>query len=283
MAADGRPGDSRIRQITVRMLLNHSGGWDRKLSGDPSSFGRRVARELRIRRPVTPDDLIRYMLRRPLDFDSGTRAAYSNFGYVVLGQIIERVTGEPYPAAVRRITLAPMGLHRVRIDDRGPDYVLNEVRRYLPESEHILPGGHDLMSNAAGGWLASSVDVVRFLVAIDGSGGKPFLSDAMFEQMVAEPPPPLGPRPNNSWFGLGWDQVRPVGDRCMFSKNGGLPGISTFIQHQADGVDWALLFNARPHHEEGEPALLGAARKEIERAIHETQRWPEVDFFPRYR
>src|SRR5262249_53813341 len=66
------PADPRVSKITVRMLLNPSGGWDRRASGDPSGFSRRIQRAFRIRRPVTADELIRYMLRRTLDFAPGT-------------------------------------------------------------------------------------------------------------------------------------------------------------------------------------------------------------------
>ena len=78
------------------MCLNHSGGWDRKHSGDPNSFEPRVERALHVRAPVTGHQLRRYMMGRPLDFDPGTETHYSNFGFVLLGLVIARVTGIPY-------------------------------------------------------------------------------------------------------------------------------------------------------------------------------------------
>src|SRR5262249_15312197 len=105
--------DPRWRLITVRQCLNHSGGWDRQESGDPNGFGMRVARRLNVEPPVTARQLSRYMLGQPLDFDPGTRAVYSNFGFVLLGEIIERVTGMEYGEAVRQITLEPMHIGQI--------------------------------------------------------------------------------------------------------------------------------------------------------------------------
>ncbi len=283
MPPGGRGMDPRLRKITVRMLLNHSGGWDRKISGDPSGFGRRVARALRVRGAVTADDLIRFMMREPLDFDPGTRAAYSNFGYVVLGAIIERVTGERFGEAVHRITLRPMGIGRVRIDPPGREYLAGEAHRYSPETDHPLPGGHPVMTAAAGGWEASAVEMARFLTAMDGSRGEAFLSEAMMKQMLAAPPAPQKPRRNGSYFGLGWDTVRPGAKGFEYGKNGGLPGICTYIEHMPGGVDWVVLFNSRQAKESGETPLLGDTQKAVRRAIEEVKQWPSVDLFSEYR
>src|SRR4051794_30957583 len=53
--------DPRLAKITVRQLLNHSGGWDRETSGDPINWSYQVARGLKVRMPITEDHLIRYM------------------------------------------------------------------------------------------------------------------------------------------------------------------------------------------------------------------------------
>ena len=66
-------------------LLHHSGGWDRAKSGDPNGFSGRVAERMGVPLPISPRQLTRYMLGRPLDFDPGTECRYSNFGYIVLG------------------------------------------------------------------------------------------------------------------------------------------------------------------------------------------------------
>jgi N-acyl-D-amino-acid deacylase len=273
----GERADPRLRDITVRMLLNHSGGWDRGKSGDPSGWSRRVARKLHVRAPISAVQLTRFMLGQPLDFDPGTEEHYSNFGYVVLGLVIERVTGQSYEEYVQEHTLRPMGIRRMRLDGLPPRYERGEVRRYSPGADHLFPGGHHPMTDAAGGWLASAPDMARFLTALDGGRGKPFLSENMTRAMLAPPPPPLRPRANGSYFGLGWDRVRRTEDRFGYAKNGGLHGVSTWIEHLPGGVDWVLLVNTSVAHRE--VPMMATFEKEVRRAIAEVKEWPEIDLF----
>jgi len=88
--------DPRVKQITVRHLLYHAGGWDRAKSGDPSGFSQRVSARMQVPLPVSPRQLSRFMLGQPLDFDPGTESRYSNLGYILLGLIIEKAAGVPY-------------------------------------------------------------------------------------------------------------------------------------------------------------------------------------------
>jgi N-acyl-D-amino-acid deacylase len=273
----GERADPRLRDVTIRMLLNHSGGWDRSKSGDPSGWSLRVARKLHVRAPISAVQLTRFMLGQPLDFDPGSEEHYSNFGYVVLGLVIERVTGQSYEEHVQEHTLRPMGIRRMRMDGLPPRYERGEVRRYSPGAEHRFPGGHLPMTDAAGGWLASAPDMALFLTALDGSRGKRFLSEKMTRTMLAAPPPPLKPREDGSYFGLGWDRVRRTGDGFGYAKNGGLAGVSTWIEHLPGGVDWVLLVNTRV--EQSEVPMMATFEKEVRRAIAETRKWPGIDLF----
>ncbi len=115
----GEKPDPRLASITVRQLLIHAGGWDRRKSGDPNGFSERVAAKLGVALPVGPRQLTQYMLGRPLDFDPGTESQYSNFGYILLGLIIEKVTGRTYEESVQTITLNPMKLDRVVLNHRA--------------------------------------------------------------------------------------------------------------------------------------------------------------------
>lgn len=103
--------DQRIEKVTIQDLLRHSGGWDRDESFDPMGLQGhlRIAKELKLKPPIKPRDYITFMFRRPLQFDPGTRYAYSNFGYLLLGRIIEDVSGEPYESHVKQHLLAPPG------------------------------------------------------------------------------------------------------------------------------------------------------------------------------
>jgi N-acyl-D-amino-acid deacylase len=107
--------DQRIYNITVRDLLQHSGGWNRTRSFDPMFISERVASALSVNPPADAEAVIRYMLGQPLDFDPGTAFEYSNFGYCVLGRIIEKITGQRYEQYVRNQILAPMGINSMQI------------------------------------------------------------------------------------------------------------------------------------------------------------------------
>jgi len=128
--------DERWKQITVDHLLHHTGGWDRDKSFDPMFRPREIAGTLAVPSPPGPRDIIRYMLGQALDFDPGARYAYSNFGYCVLGRVIEKVGGASYEKFVKENVLALIGIKRMRIgaslaENRAED----EVRYYMAHDE----------------------------------------------------------------------------------------------------------------------------------------------------
>jgi CubicO group peptidase (beta-lactamase class C family) len=273
--------DPRLKSITVRQLLIHAGGWERRKSGDPNGFSQRVAAKMRVPLPVSPRQLTRYMLGRPLDFDPGTQSQYSNFGYIVLGLVIEKVTGRRYEESVRAITLSPMKLGRVVLNhERGKGYRRGEAHRYGPSGVEDKEGGHLPITMASGGWLAAPSDMVLFLTALDGTRGSRFLSERMSQAMTAVPAAPIKPRPNGSHPGLGWDQVRPTPQGVSYQKNGGLLGVRAFLKHNADGTDWAFCFNGGAGGEDGGPSgVLPVAVKAIEGAMQIIKKWPSIDLF----
>ncbi|HTQ38081.1 MAG TPA: serine hydrolase domain-containing protein [Pirellulales bacterium] len=314
--------DPQLKEITVRTLLEHAGGWDRSKSGDPCTFGQKVHTELNVPLPITIDQLIYYMNGQPFDFAPGTEQKYSNYGFAILGRVIERVTGQPYVQYVEQNTLGPMGIRGIKMSNVGrPDndvgYLQNEAKRYIAGTTKALPLGKNPAAAPAGGWSGSAVALARFLTAVDGTRtGKTFLDPATMQEMLARPEPPLQIRKNGGWFGLGWDTVRempnwpfhdePIDDRAAtmrerdrgianlaYSKNGGLPGISTWIQHLPGGIDWVILFNsskptAKPEETE-HPAdapqgnALQDAQKEVVELIRNINDWPRGDLFEKYR
>src|SRR5262249_5323618 len=107
--------DPRWQKITLRELLQHTGGWDRDKSGDPIGIPQQIAEALQITPPPAPADIVRYMLGKPLDFEPGERYAYSNLGYLLLGRFIVAVSGQPYATYVQKEVLAPLGIVRPRL------------------------------------------------------------------------------------------------------------------------------------------------------------------------
>ena len=258
----GTTMDPRWHNITIRHLLQHTGGWDRDRPGgfDPM-FRRDAAAAVGAPAPASAETVIRYMLGRPLDFDPGTRFVYSNFGYAVLGRLIERVSGMTYENYVKTAVLAPAGITemqigRTRLSQRATD----EVKYYHPGSKtvnvdlipSVFPGEGQVPSiyggfhleamDAHGGWLASAVDLARFGVVTDG---RPTPADIISPGSIIEmttrntPVWPTG----TSWYGLGWAVRQPPQDNWW--HGGSLPGTSSVLVRSYHGFTWAAVFNAR--------------------------------------
>lgn len=284
----GMREDPRLSEITIEMCLHHTGGWDRKTSGDPSGWGPRISRALRLDRPPLPLEMIRYMKGVPLDFAPGTRQVYSNFGFVLLGGVIAAVTRQAYPDAIRQLTLQPMGATGIRLDSEPPQYNPGEAHRYIAGSEHPVPGGNPRMVMASGGWQANCVDMARVMTAIDGSRtGTPFLSPPMFHAML-QPAPGIVPPSPAHWMGLGWDMVQSFpdpasadGKRYSWGKDGGLGGIQTYVEHLAIGANFVLLFNSAPQGEEG--GALALVKPKVIEFIQQMRAWPDGDLFQAFR
>ena len=109
--------DARIYQITLRNLLEHTAGWNRDIpitpsplppypygfsSSDPISFPLHVTLTLGEDNPVTERALIKFLLERGLDVDPGTEYHYSNIGYLILGEVIEHLSGMSYEDYVKK-------------------------------------------------------------------------------------------------------------------------------------------------------------------------------------
>jgi N-acyl-D-amino-acid deacylase len=282
----GARPDRRLQNVTVRHLLTHSGGWDAMKSGDPVNW----TTEMQVRRgdraPVPAPYLIAFTMGVPLDFDPGTDTRYSNFGYIVLGEVVAKVSGRTYEKYVRDNVLTPLGLANVRLHPLGGKYFKNEARRYLAGQgeEHELPAWQQKYSDAAGGWTASAVDLAKFLTALDGSRGKPLLNEKTFRLMIAPPAPPLKPREDGTFVGLGWDSVL-VTDKKEYAlfKDGSWFGMRTFMKRQPNGVSWALLFNASMNPDTTDTRTLGDAVHKVREAIGRHEKLPDRDLFADFK
>lgn len=287
---DGMSEDPRLGVITIQMLLHHSGGWNRSESGDPIQWGPRIRSAMGLDHPPTMLEMVRYMKGVPLDFMPGTAAVYSNFGYVLLGAIVMKLTQQPYAFAVQQQMLQPMGVRRMRVDIPPPNYVDGEARRYSAGRMQPLPGGVEAMIVPASAWMADAVELAWMMTAVDGSrSGSPFLSPSMLAAMVS-PPPGLPLNKNGTYFGMGWDNVRPpladtVGSGgnpiagYEYSKEGDLPGIGTLVQRLADGINLAVLINSRIPNRVGPEKLIQPLLLPRLRSL---SAWPEGDLFRQF-
>jgi N-acyl-D-amino-acid deacylase len=289
----GRQPDPRLPRITVRHLLHHTAGWDRDQSGDPMFMSEKIARANGEAPPANQRAIIRYMVGQPLDFDPGARYAYSNFGYCVLGRIIEKISGQGYAPFVQEEVLAPIGIRRMRQGiSRASGRAPGEVKYYMPgrnfepEDARAEPyTGFCLEAmDSHGAWLASAVDLVRFAAALDDPARTTWLAPAARRLLYEPPAPPVSRNADGAlqptYYACGW-QVRPVGadGRANYWHTGSLPGTYTLLVRRHDGLAWAVLFNQRS----SDPKLAdGAIDGALHRAADAVAEWPSHDLFGNY-
>lgn len=287
--------DPRLNQITILELLQHRGGWDRDKSFDPMFRSVLIANTFGVSPPANQQQIMQYMLGQPLDFDPGQRYAYSNFGYCILGRVIEKVSGEPYERYVQRHVLAPLEIHDMRLGRSLPQFrAAGEVTYYgKGQGNGVFPpilgkkvpwcyGGWDLEAmDAHGGWIASAIDLVRFATSFNRADHSPILSANSIGRTFARPPGEAGLDANGRakvvYYGCGWS-VRTVGNgRINTWHNGLLDGTSTLMIRRSDGLTWAVLFNASVDPQG--KTLSDQIDPLVHRAADEVRQWPDRDLF----
>lgn len=280
---NGANADPRLYQVTVRQLLNHSGGWDATKSGDPVNWATKMQYEYGERTPISAEYIISAMISNRLDFDPGTVSKYSNFGYIVLGELIVKVSGQTYEKYVKEHITIPAGAHSANLHQHNPAYFKNEARRYLAGVDTELPPFNQKFAESAGGWTISAIDMVRFLTALDGSRGKPLLDKTTFQQMIALPPPPLAPRENGTHVGLGWDNVLLTDKSYACAKDGNWYGMRAFMKRAVDGTNWALLMNASMQPDSEDTKTVRDVVQDLRKHIDQIERFEEShDLFKDY-
>jgi CubicO group peptidase (beta-lactamase class C family) len=277
--------DPRLRKITIEQLLHHTAGWDREASFDPMFRPLLIAKEEKVDAPAKPNDIIHYMTRRKLDFDPGTRYAYSNFGYCILGRVIEKTTGQSYEAAVHKYVFEPIGVKQTQLG-KTLTPLKNEVH-YFDRTTGRAVLGPDLgkfvarpygawyleAMDAHGGWISTAADLVRFAAAFDQPERCTILKAESIQRMFT---PPKGilmiKKEVNVGYGCGW-VVRKVGNGKINTWHmGALDGTATVLVRRADGLSWAVLFNSRFN---AKGVYLGNLIDPlVHLAANEVKRWP---------
>ncbi|HTA40238.1 MAG TPA: serine hydrolase domain-containing protein [Candidatus Acidoferrales bacterium] len=288
---NGTREDPRLRTITVAQLLEHSAGFDSSKTDPQFDALRTAADALGKPRPATHDDIIEYMMGQPLAFDPGSKYVYSNLGYNILGRIVERIAGAPYEASVKATVLAPAGVTRMAIgkSKRG-DLFPDEVEAWDPptftsmysvfqDQDEIVPysyGGFSMETiDAHGGWVASVVDLTRFLNAVGGTSGKQVLAPATVAQMLAKPAIPQY-RDKDQWYAFGWN----TGGAYVMSHNGAITwGTSSTIGRLPGGLTFGLCYNRLPYDI---GAFVAGSAKGAADAINRVTAWPSSDLYPQF-
>ena len=83
----------------------------------PTVIAQKLGKEL----PVSDEDIIRFMLGKRLHFKPGTSSSYSNLGYVILGKVIEAVSGQSYEDYIKTAILYPLEIYDMQLGYSFPE------------------------------------------------------------------------------------------------------------------------------------------------------------------
>ncbi|MCX6239470.1 MAG: serine hydrolase [Bacteroidia bacterium] len=272
--------DHRLEKITVRHLLNHSGGWSQHY-GDLAFLPKAVAKGVGESLPVNIDSYIKFVTTHKVHFEPGSNSVYSNLGYVILGKVIAKIAGTDYETFVKKEVLEPAGIVDMQLGRSFFEEALpNEVRYYQPEdgqpieaydgSGRMVPktyGGNDIhLLSSAGGWLSSVIDLMKLVVVIDNEPAvKDILSSESIHEMTLVDPNGLDP--------LGW---RATNERGEWWRTGTLPGTSALVKRQPDGFSWVILSNTSNYKG---PRLAIEMDRIMSHILLKVDHWPNYDLF----
>lgn len=237
-AADA--SDTRRLRVTLRMLLDHSSGLPGYVRLFESANDRLA--------------IVEACLRQPLAADPGTRAEYSDIGFIILGYLIEKIAGERLDSFCQREIFAPLRMSTTRF---CPEKLL---RASIPPTEddrsfrhRVIQGEvHDenasVMGGVAGhaGLFSNAADILRFARCILANGLTPSGMQLFSAQTVALFATPAQ-QPSGTSRALGWDMPSaPSSSGTLFSARSighlGFTGTSLWIDLDA-GIAVTLLTN----------------------------------------
>lgn len=293
--------DDRVNNIEVEHLLHHVGGWDHEKEGsiDPMKADLRISSDLKMPLPITREAIIRWTNTKELADDPGKVDGYiyCNYGYMLLGEIIETVAGVPYEAFVQEQLLKPLGIHRMRLGrtrlrNRLPGEVLYHSTDFdlhpdittegAPKNVMWQYGGHRSFANIApgGGWVGTAVDLVRYASSFDDPANCPILSHNSVDRLFATHRYGNTVPNGNTHYGCGWF-VNRAGNYPGESHGGTLEGTKTDIARWRDSTTGdsfcaALLFNKYDVSLDWD--LLGLIRDTAKKI----NSWPDSDFWEDY-
>ncbi|MGC4939691.1 serine hydrolase domain-containing protein [Kribbella sp. DT2] len=286
--ASGLTRDPRWSKITLWKVLQHLGGWDRDVSGDPNWKDATISRTLGVPMELRSADVIKYVAGQKLDFDPGTKYAYSNFGYTLAGRVIEKVSGLSYEDYIQQKLLTPLKIKRMSqgwsiAKHTGETSYDSQYSgpTVLDMSGKTVPAAYGSFSmriqDANGGWIASAPDLVRWAKMFDAPSS--VLNSTSLSRFWSKPS--TGVNSGGSYYGLGW-HVRPVttgGTGRNTWHTGSMPGTFTILVRTYNGMSWAALFNRR---DDASGKSYGDIDAALWTAAGAVKSWPTNDLFPQY-
>ncbi|MEV6906117.1 serine hydrolase domain-containing protein [Amycolatopsis sp. NPDC051071] len=212
------------KKITVRMLLQHTSGLYEYLRGEP--LASEDFAKFRFKH-FDAEDLVALATVQPLDFRPGTAYSFSNTNYIVLGMLIERITGRPWGAEVTERIFLPLKMDhssapgdRIRIPGK-------HARGYLPSGQSLVDVTemNPTMAGSAGALISTTADLDKFFRAL--ASGR-LLPRVLLAEMTR-------PLPFTNGYALGLETRRTPCGVTVIGHTGGIPGYATVAFTSLDG------------------------------------------------
>jgi CubicO group peptidase (beta-lactamase class C family) len=245
-----KPYAANVKQITVRQLASHTSGWSND-GGDPMFMNL----------SMNQAQLIGWVLdNRPLKNAPGSAYEYLNFGFCVLGRVIEKISGQSYETYVKQAVLSRCGITRMQIGaESQAAKAVHEVTYYGSSPYSLLTHRMD----AHGGWIATPIDLLRMMVRVDG-----FTNKADILSVPDESAMNTGSTANPG-YGLGW-----IVESTDRAHNGAMDGCMGFLVRRNDGLSYAVLVNTRAGGDSFAWGLKGVIDSFVASVT-----WPGYDLF----
>lgn len=242
-------------KVTIYNLLTHTSGIP-SFTGFPDYESTEAT-------PTTPEKLVARFRDKPLEFQPGEKWNYSNSGYVLLGYLIEKISGQSYADFVQQNIFTPLGMKDSGYDSNSA-IIPHRAAGYSPEDKNQVNAGfiHMSIPFAAGALYSTTEDLLRWEQGL--FGGK-VVSAASLEKMTT-------PFKQNYAFGLA---VETVDGHKEIHHGGGIEGFNTELAYYPDDklvvVVLANLNGQAPPQiarrlaevAHGEPVVLPSERKEV--------------------
>lgn len=219
------------RRITVRQLLQHTHG----LTDDFPDFATEADFYRHRFDRYSSEDLLKRTLRHPPAFEPGQQWSYSNIGYVLLGMIVERVTGHSWYDELQARVIRPLGLKHTR-PDRSPVLPAPHARSYQPfEQGRLIDVTDQILNDLDGSLVSTTEDLNEFFQAVfDGRLLKPAQLTEMTTNL-RDLDPEIAQLMPNSQYGLGiFKRPLPCGGE-YWGHGGGDGGFITETGVTTDG------------------------------------------------
>ncbi|KAA0774949.1 MULTISPECIES: serine hydrolase domain-containing protein [Bacillus] len=208
-------------QITIRQLLNHTSGIAEYLKSKDADI-------MNSKKTYAAEEIVKIGLALPPDFSPGKGWSYSNTGYVILGMIIEKITGNSYAEEIEKRIIEPLELSNTFLPGNSPVIPgKNHARGYMKIDETSelkdMTYYNPSLANSAGDMISDADDLNKFFSSL--LGGK-LLKETQLKEMLTTVPTER--EDIGHGYGLGIYETKLPNGVSVWGHTGGIPGFTTF-------------------------------------------------------